>query len=93
MTSGICGHGLNHKYGCGSCHGVPEVAGARGNVGPSLVHFADRVCSAGRVRNTPKHLMHGLRDPQSVAPGNAMPNMGVSDQDACDLAAFLYTLR
>jgi cytochrome c len=31
--------------------------------------------------------------PQSIEPGTAMPNLGVSDGRARDIAAYLYTLR
>jgi len=38
-------------------------------------------------------MMRWLQHPQQIDPKNAMPDMGVTDQDARDLAAFLYTLR
>jgi cytochrome c1 len=38
-------------------------------------------------------MMKWIRTPQDVQPGTAMPNMGVSEKDARDIAAFLYTLR
>jgi len=31
-----------------------------------------------------------LRSPQSVIPGNAMPNTGLTEEDARDIAAYLY---
>ena len=34
-----------------------------------------------------------IQHPQSIDPKNAMPDLGVTDQDARDIAAFLYTLR
>jgi len=34
-----------------------------------------------------------IRDPQGVAPGNGMPNLGVSERDARNMAAYLYTLQ
>lgn len=87
------GRVLIAQYGCGSCHSVPGVSGARGKVGPPLMDFGERVYVAGMLRNTPDNLIYWLRNPQRVVPGNAMPNMGVTDRDARDLAAFLYTLR
>lgn len=45
------------------------------------------------LRNTPDNMIHWIRYPQSVVSGNAMPNLGVTDQDAHDIAAYLYTLR
>jgi cytochrome c1 len=38
-------------------------------------------------------MMKWIQRPQEVDPKNAMPNMGVTDQDARDIAAYLYTLR
>jgi cytochrome c1 len=33
-----------------------------------------------------------LRDPQEIVPGNAMPDMGLSEEQARDITAYLYTL-
>ncbi len=83
------GPALMQKYGCGSCHTVPGVDDARGTVGPPLAHFSQRVYIAGVLHNTPENLILWLRTPQKVIPGNAMPDMGVTEQDARDLAAYL----
>lgn len=83
------GPALFDKYGCGSCHTVPGVRNARGTVGPPLANFGQRVYIAGMLPNTPPNLIRWLRAPQTVIPGNAMPDMGVTEQDARDLAAFL----
>jgi cytochrome c1 len=48
---------------------------------------------AGVVANTPADLIAWLRNPQAVIPGNAMPDMDLSEQQARDVAAYLYTLR
>ncbi len=83
---------LMQKYGCITCHTVPGVAGANGNVGPPLTDWADRVYIAGLLQNNPDNLISWIQNPQAVVPGNAMPVLGVSDQDARDIAAYLYTL-
>lgn len=80
-------------YGCGGCHTVPGIEGARGNVGPPLTRIGDRRVIAGMLPNTPPNLQRWIRHPQSVVPGNAMPEMGVSADEARDIAAYLYTLR
>jgi cytochrome c1 len=69
------------------------VHNADGNVGPPLTRFGDRTYIAGMLRNTPPNLIRWIREPQAVIPGNAMPNMGISEVDARDIAAYLYTLR
>ena len=40
---------LLRQYGCGSCHSIPGVAAARGNVGPPLEAIGARVYLAGRA--------------------------------------------
>jgi cytochrome c2 len=80
-------------YACGTCHQAPGVAGANGMVGPPLDHMARRTIIAGLLPNTQDNMIHWLRDPQGVVPGNAMPNMAIGEQDSRDLAAYLATLR
>lgn len=84
---------LIRDYGCGACHMVPGIAGADGVVGPSLTTVGRRIYLAGLLRNTPDNMMRWLRYPQQVLPGNAMPDMGLSAQDARDVASYLYTLQ
>jgi cytochrome c2 len=84
---------LIQSYGCASCHSVPGVAGARGLVGPPLTQFARRSYIAGMLPNTEDNLHLWIQHPQSVVPGNAMPDLGVTARDAADITAYLYTLR
>lgn len=87
------GKQLVSELGCARCHAIPGIAGPKGNVGPPLAKFGERTFVAGMLRNTPANLEHWIRSPQDVVPGNAMPDMGVTQQQARDIAAFLYTLR
>lgn len=87
------GRELIQRYSCGGCHIVPGVDGAEGLVGPPLVHWAGRRYIAGEMENTPEHLVTWLTVPQAVEPGTAMPNMGVTDEQARAMAAYLYTIR
>lgn len=87
------GQALIEKLGCGSCHNIPGVIGARGMVGPPLGRMASRQYIAGMLRNTPDNMVNWLRFPQAVVPGNAMPNLGISDGDARQIAAYLATLK
>ena len=77
-------------YGCGGCHSLTGVPGARGLVGPTLDGIGSRVMLGGRVENTPQNLMRWIADPQGVSPGTAMPNLGVTPRDQRDIAALLY---
>ena len=81
------------KYGCGSCHIIPGVGNARGLIGPPLLKFSRRGYIAGEITNTPDNLVFWIMQPQAVEPGTVMPNMGVTDSDARDIAAYLYTLK
>lgn len=77
--------------GCGGCHTVRGVPQATGLVGPPLDGIAERAVIAGLLENTPANLMRWISAPQSVVPGNAMPDLPMTEQDVQDLAAFLYT--
>jgi len=87
------GVALIQKFGCGTCHTIPGVANADGQVGPPLNAIAKRVYLAGKLRNTPDNMIRWLKDPQAVVPGNAMPDMGISQDQARDITAYLYTLQ
>jgi cytochrome c2 len=89
----VRGQQLVQDFGCIGCHTIPGINNAHANVGPPLTAFGDRVYIAGMLHNDPGNLITWLRDPQSVVPGNAMPNMGISEPQARDMAAFLYTLH
>jgi cytochrome c len=80
-------------YGCGSCHSIGGVPGANSNVGPPLDAFAERSYIAGALPNTPESLVRWIMDPQGIEPGTAMPDLGVVERDARDIAAYLYGNR
>lgn len=94
VTGGVAEHGpeLMRRYGCDGCHTVPGVRGARGLVGPPLAGIGERMYIAGVLRNTPDNLVRWIMAPQVVQPGNAMPDMGVQEEHARHIAAYLYTL-
>ena len=81
------------RFGCGACHQIRGIDGADGRVGPSLNGIALRAEIAGRLVNRPDNLVRWLRHPQEVVPGNGMPDMSITDLEARDIAAYLYTLR
>lgn len=81
------------QYLCVTCHAIPGVPGAWNYVGPSLDQMGERPYIAGVLPNTPANMERWLRNPPAVKPGTAMPDLGVSEQDARDIAAFLRTLN
>lgn len=58
-----------------------------------LSGMARRTRIAGVLDNTPQNMEYWLRETQSIKPGTAMPSMGVGEQDARDMAAYLQTLH
>ena len=86
------GRELIHAYGCGSCHVIPGVRGATGQIGPSLEGLSARMYLAGQLPNTRENLTRWIRAPQSIEGGTAMPNMNVSEKDARAMVAYLSTL-
>lgn len=85
------GEAMFIQYGCGSCHAVKNVRTATGMVGPPLDGIAVRMIIGGHLSNTPANMQRWIRDPQHIAPGTAMPDLNVGEQDARDITAFLYT--
>jgi cytochrome c len=81
------------QYGCVACHAVPGVRNPGGNVGPPLAGLAKRGYIGGVLPNTPDELVRWLLDPPGVDPRTAMPNVGLNEADAKDIAAYLYTLH
>lgn len=82
-----------HQHACNACHIIPGITGSNPHVGPSLEGIGGRTLVAGTLANTPGNLALWLRETQKVKPGTAMPQLGVPDQDARDIAAYLATLR
>jgi cytochrome c2 len=94
MTGGDpdAGRAAIQRRPCGGCHTIPGIPGAKATVGPPLTKFAMRGYIAGRVVNTPDELVVWLKNPHAIDPQSAMPPMGIGEQEARDIAAYLYTL-
>lgn len=89
----VAGRAAIMQVSCGVCHVIPGIAGARGAVGPSLEKFAHRSFIGGVAPNRPEVLARWVRNAPSIAPETAMPQLPLSDDEALDIAAYLYTLR
>jgi cytochrome c len=81
------------SYGCIACHTIPGVAGATALTAPPLIGISQRSYIAGVLENTPDNLRRWIQHPRRVNPHTAMPEQGVTDRDASDIAAYLYTTR
>jgi cytochrome c1 len=87
------GKRLVTQYQCGTCHAIPEVQGAGGDAGPPLEHMRRKSYIANGIPNRPERMVAWLRDPPALKPGTRMPSMGLSEQEARHIAAYLYTLE
>jgi mono/diheme cytochrome c family protein len=82
-----------YQYMCVTCHTIPGAVGGDTNVGPPLGGIATRSYIGGVLRNTPDNMVRWLQDPKAIDPLSGMPNLGVREQDARDISAYLYTLK
>jgi len=81
------------QYQCGACHTISGVQGAAGTSAPALDYIGRLSYIAGGIPNSPDNMMRWLRTPHAVKPGTEMPAMGLTEQEARHMAAYLYTLR
>lgn len=81
------------EIGCGACHTIPGIDDAQGTVGPPLTGWPRRSFIAGAVPNSVPNLIRWISNPQDIEPATAMPNLRLTEQQACDVAAYLYTLE
>jgi len=78
---------------CSSCHTIPGVPGAFGDIGPSLKGMAARPTIAAKLPNNDANMVRWLMHPQQVLPGTQMPDLGLTDAQARKIAAYLHTLN
>ena len=78
------------RVGCGSCHAIAGIGWPKGRAAPELGGFANRALIAGKVPNRPELLAVFVRNAPAVAPGTTMPAMPLTEQEARDVAAYLY---
>lgn len=96
VTGGDPDRGLAaiEDHGCVSCHVVPGASESESAwVGPPLTNYARRSYVAGVLVNNEENLVRWIMDPKSVNRRTAMPDLDVSESEARDIAAYLYSLR
>lgn len=79
------------RYGCAGCHTIPGIPGGDGQVGGPLKDIRHRVYVGGVLRNSADNLVRWIVAPQVFSPRTAMPATGISDAEARDVAAYLYS--
>ena len=81
------------SHACIACHTIQGTK-AVGVVGPNLTHFASRSVFAGAsFDNTPANVASWVQNPQAMKPGNHMPVLGLTNDQAAQVAAFLESLK
>jgi mono/diheme cytochrome c family protein len=81
------------QYGCQSCHRIEGIVGPDSLVGPPLADWSRQKYIAGVLPNTADNLVRWLMDPQSVSAQTLMPDLGVPEAHAREMAAYLLSLR
>lgn len=81
------------QYACHACHVIPGITGSKVFVGPQLDGVASRPMIAGNLPNNTENLVAWIRHPELIDPLTAMPDMGVTEAHARDMAAYLSTLK
>lgn len=80
---------------CPTCHTIPGIQGANGTIGPNLGGVASRTTIAGGAvpNNGPADLKAWIMNPPGLKPGTIMPNLGLTDDQATNIVAYLETLK
>ena len=83
LTAGNVARGQQtfHRLGCGSCHHIDGDRSTQGHAGPALNEFALQSYLPGGLANEPAALKRWIRHPREVAPGTAMPDLGVGEAE------------
>lgn len=84
------GEKLFKSKGCIACHSLAAHNAPKGMVGPNLANVGARAyIAAGTLKNTDANLTRWIREPQSIKKGVLMPNLGVTEEEAKSLVAYL----
>ena len=78
---------------CASCHTIQGTS-ASASIGPDLTHVASRsYIGAGLLQNTRGSLAAWIADPQTIKPGNNMPDVPLTADELRALSAYLAALK
>jgi mono/diheme cytochrome c family protein len=79
------------QWACQACHRIPGVTGPDTHVGPPLKELRLRKFIAGSLPNNEENLIRWIIHTHSVDPLTAMPQLGIPERDARDMAAYLLS--
>ncbi len=80
------------RAGCGACHTIPGLSWPRGRIAPELGGIAEQNLIAGTLPNRPNVLAAYVRNAPALISGSVMPAMPVTEDEARDIASYLYSL-
>ena len=86
------GQRLFRERKCGACHAVSN-ADTRALSGPPLTHIASRNLLGGDRPNTPQNMTEWIAHPQTIKPGNHMPDQVLPQAELVALTAYMEALR
>jgi cytochrome c1 len=69
---------------------ISSIREATGRVGPKLEEIGDQIYIGGVLPNHPENMIRWIQNPKNFSPETAMPDLGVTEQDARDIADYLY---
>jgi cytochrome c len=81
------------RVGCDACHRIGESTNTRFEAAAPLDGFAQRRFIAGRLPNTHAGLARWIYNPRSIKPNTSMPRLAITEAEASDIAAYLYSLH
>jgi cytochrome c oxidase subunit II len=86
------GKAIFTRSACVGCHTIRGIS--TGVLGPDLTHFGSRTTvAAGMWPNTLDNVAAWVKDPIALKPGVKMPALGLSDEQARAVAAYLTELK
>lgn len=87
------GRRLLAERGCAACHRIPGVAPGSSLTGPPLEHAARSSYIAGILPTNEGNMARWIMHPRSIHPETAMPELGVTAEEAADMSAYLLQKR
>lgn len=87
------GRRLLAERGCAACHRIPGVAPSGSLTGPSLEHTARSSYIAGILPANEPNMARWIMHPRAIHPDSAMPELGITADEAAAMSAYLLQKR
>jgi mono/diheme cytochrome c family protein len=87
------GRTVLRQYACDNCHRIDGMVGPDAHVGPPLTQWSRRKYIAGILPNTNENLVTWIVRPQSISSATLMPDLGVPEAHAREMARYLMEAK